>query len=397
MGHHDHIFDQSEEHTLRFPERLVIAASPERLVDLRAQASAALLAGVDQVPLHDSPDLDDQRLASASLVVLEVEPSNPTSLNRLTKLREKRPDLPVIAALSSPTLSVVQAIVRHGVADVVALPFVVTELVQACVNAAVNQGRAVSAPTTLAPLIAVVRATGGSGATTIATHLAGELAANSLHGCCLIDLDIQNGTVADYLAIRPRRTIADLLEAEDRVDRELLLSVVTTHQSGLNVIAAPEDIIPLETINPDQLLRILELARREYDWVVLDLPSNWTSWNLSIVLAASKVLMVVEMNIPSLRQAKRRLQLFASVGVRPDAVEIVVNRMEKRLFKTISLSDVEASLGCAVLSGIHAEGDAVSAAQDQGLLTGQVARRSRFNSDIVKLATDLKTSFGGHG
>ncbi|MFN5085106.1 MAG: CpaE family protein [Novosphingobium sp.] len=397
MGHHDHIFDQSEEHTLRFPERLVIAASPERLVDLRAQASAALLAGVDQVPLHDSPDLDDQRLASASLVVLEVEPSNPTSLNRLTKLREKRPDLPVIAALSSPTLSVVQAIVRHGVADVVALPFVVTELVQACVNAAVNQGRAVSAPTTLAPLIAVVRATGGSGATTIATHLAGELAANSLHGCCLIDLDIQNGTVADYLAIRPRRTIADLLEAEDRVDRELLLSAVTTHQSGLKVIAAPEDIIPLETINPDQLLRILELARREYDWVVLDLPSNWTSWNLSTVLAASKVLMVVEMNIPSLRQAKRRLQLFASVGVRPDAVEVVVNRMEKRLFKTISLSDVEASLGCAVLSSIHAEGDAVSAAQDQGLLTGQVARRSRFNSDIVKLATDLKTSFGGHG
>jgi len=107
--------------------------------------------------------------------------------------------------------------------------------------------------------------------------------------------------------------------------------------------------------------------------------------------------MVVEMNIPSLRQAKRRLQLFASVGVRPDAVEVVVNRMEKRLFKTISLSDVEASLGCAVLSSIHAEGDAVSAAQDQGLLTGQVARRSRFNSDIVKLATDLKTSFGGHG
>lgn len=397
MGSHDHIFDLSEEHTLRFPERLVIAASPERLVDLRAEASAALLAGVAQVPLHDSPDLDDERLSSASLVVLEVEPSNPTSLNRLTKLREKRPDLPVIAALSSPTLSVVQAIVRHGVADVVALPFVVTELVQACVNAAVNQGRAVLAPTTLAPLIAVVRATGGSGATTIATHLAGELATTSSRGCCLIDLDIQNGTVADYLAIRPRRTIADLLEAEDRVDRELFHSVVTTHQSGLTVVAAPEDIMPLETINPDQLLRILDLARREYDWVVLDLPSNWTSWNLSTVLAASKVLMVVEMNIPSLRQAKRRLQLFASVGVRPDAVEVVVNRLEKRLFKTISLSDVEASLGCTVLSGIHAEGDAVSAAQDQGLLTGQVARRSRFNSDIVKLAADLKASFGGHG
>ncbi len=397
MGSHDHIFDLSEEHTLRFPERLVIAASPERLVDLRAEASAALLAGVAQVPLYDSPDLDDERLSSASLVVLEVEPSNPTSLNRLTKLREKRPDLPVIAALSSPTLSVVQAIVRHGVADVVALPFVVTELVQACVNAAVNQGRAVLAPTTLAPLIAVVRATGGSGATTIATHLAGELATTSSRDCCLIDLDIQNGTVADYLAIRPRRTIADLLEAEDRVDRELFHSVVTTHQSGLTVVAAPEDIMPLETINPDQLLRILDLARREYDWVVLDLPSNWTSWNLSTVLAASKVLMVVEMNIPSLRQAKRRLQLFASVGVRPDAVEIVVNRLEKRLFKTISLSDVEASLGCTVLSGIHAEGDAVSAAQDQGLLAGQVARRSRFNSDIVKLATDLKASFGGHG
>lgn len=396
MGSHDHIFNQSEERTLRFPERLVIAASPERLEELCAQASAALLAGVTQVPLYGSPDLADDRLANASLVVLEVEPSNPTSLSRLTKLREARPDLPVIAALSNATLTVVQAIVRHGVTDVVAMPFVVSELVQACVNAAVSQDRNVHAKTALAPLIAVVRATGGGGATTIATHLAGELAIGSAHGCCLIDLDIQNGSVADYLGLRPRRTIADLLEAEDRVDRELFHSVTIEHQPGLAVIAAPEEILPLETINPDQLLRILELARREYNWVVLDLPSNWTSWNLSTVLAASKVLMVVEMNIPSLRQAMRRLQLFASVGVNPDAIEIVVNRLEKRLFKTISLSDVEASLGCPVLCGVHAEGDTVSAAQDQGLLAAQVSRRSRFSDDIAKLAASVKASLGGH-
>lgn len=397
MGSHEHIFTQSEERTLRFPERLVIAASPERLVELRAQTSAALLAGVIQIPVEGSPDLEDGQLANASLVVLEVDPADPVSLNRLARLRDKRPDLPVVAALSNATLSVVQTIVRHGVADVVALPFVVSELVQACVNAAITRERTAPVPATLAPLIAVVRATGGGGATTIATHLAGELAATSARGCCLLDLDIQNGSVADYLGLRPRRTISDLLDAEDRVDRDLFHSATVEHQPGLAVVAAPEDILPLETINPDQLLRILDLARREYDWVVLDLPSNWTSWNLSTVLAASKVLMVVEMNIPSLRQAKRRLQLFASVGVRPEAIEIVVNRLEKRLFKTISLADVEASLGCPVLSGVHAEGDAVAAAQDQGLLAGQVSRRGRFNTDIVKLAADLKASLGGHG
>lgn len=397
MGSHDHIFNQSEEHTLRFPERLVIAASPERLAELHAQASASLLAGVTQIALHDSSGLEDERLANANLVVLEVEPSNPTSLSRLTTLRKKRPDLPVIAALSNATLSVVQTIVRQGVADVVALPFVASELVQACVNGAVSQEPAAPARAALAPLIAVVRATGGGGVTTIATHLAGELGSTASRGCCLIDLDIQSGSVADYLAIRPRRTISDLLEAEDRVDRDLFQSVVEKHQSGLAVIAAPEEIIPLEMINPDQLLRILDIARREYEWVVLDLPSSWTNWNLSTVLAASKVLVVVEMNIPSLRQAKRRLQLFNSVGVKPDAVEIVVNRLEKRLFKTISLSDVEASLGCPVLSGVHAAGDEVSAAQDQGLLTGQVARRSRFNADIVKLAAELRASLGEQG
>lgn len=397
MGNHDHSFDQSEEHTLQFPARLVIAASPERLAGLREQASAALLAGVSQVALDGSPDLDDERLSSASLVVLEVDPANPASLSRLTRLRERRPDLPVIAALANANLSVVQAIVRHGVADVVALPFAVTELVQACVNAAVSQEREAPVQAALAPLIAVVRATGGGGATTIATHLAGELAASSARGCCLIDLDIQNGSVADYLAMPARRTISDLLDADDRVDRDLLRSVVAEHGSGLAVVAAPDEIVPLETVNPDQLLRVLDQARREYGWVVLDLPSNWTNWNLSTVLAASKVLMVVEMSISSLRQAKRRLQLFASVGVRPEAVEIVVNRLEKRLFKTISLADVEASLGCTVLAGIHADSDAVSAAQDQGLLAGQVARRSRFSSDIAKLASALKTALGDQG
>ena len=165
------------------------------------------------------------------------------------------------------------------------------------------------------------------------------------------------------------------------------------------MFAAPPDIIPLESVNSRQLHKILDIACNEYEFVFLDMPSNLTNWSLSVLTRANSIVMVTEQNIASLRQAKRRLDLFGSVGIGKEAVSVVVNRMERRLFGSISLGDVEEALDRRVIEGLRSEGQNIAIAQDQGLLMGQMRSKSTYTAGIASLTETLKQSLrkGSHG
>src|SRR3546814_1108244 len=86
----------------------------------------------------------------------------------------------------------------------------------------------------------------------------------------------------------------------------LLRSTTTEHPSGLHVVAAPPDIIPLESVSAEQMSDILDLARQEFSNVLVDLPGSWTNWSLSLVALADAVCLITEMSIPS-RSDERRV------------------------------------------------------------------------------------------
>src|SRR5690606_21256221 len=89
------------------------------------------------------------------------------------------------------------------------------------------------------------------------------------------------------------------------------------------------------------------------------------------------------------RQAKRRLDLFRNVGIDSRIVSVVVNRIERRLFGTISLADVAHALGQEVLVGLHVDAQNIGIAQDQGLLVSEVRAKSPYAADVAKLADML--------
>ena len=148
-------------------------------------------------------------------------------------------------------------------------------------------------------------------------------------------------------------------------------------------------ITPLETVNVDQLLALLDIVRREFDFVLVDLPADWTNWALSVTLTSSEVLLITDLSIASLRQAKRRVELLTSVGLERSKLQVIVNRVERRLFKTIGVDDVREALKCEVLTSLTAEGAVMSSAQDQGLLISEINHRSKFAADIRRLASLL--------
>jgi pilus assembly protein CpaE len=393
MGAHDIIAERMSSQKTRDGGDILVVASPASIELLQRSRIAESLHGLRPVPREPGQTVGDDLLAQARLVVIEVQPDSGPSAARLTALRERFPKVPVIAAIEGASLPIVRTLVRQGIADVVALPFDVAELQQACLDAMAFVEERVEQKVDLAPVVAVARSIGGCGATSIATHLAADLAANdaSGRGAVIVDLDLQFGSVADFLGVRARGSLVDLLEARERLDEDLLRSMIGDAGNGLHVIAAPDTIMPLESVNTDFLLKLIDALRRQFGYVVLDLPANWTNWALSAALGADAVVLVVELSIASLRQAKRRLELFRSIGIDEKSVQIVVNRVEKRLFRTISLDDVSETLGHPVLGSIALEAPAVSVAQNQGMLAQQVHRKSRFASDVADVGELLRS------
>jgi pilus assembly protein CpaE len=344
----------------------------------------------------DAP-LPTDLLKESRIVVIEVDSEVPSSIERILSTGEKFPNLPIIAAVRNPALPLVRTLLKNGIADVIGLPLSYSDLSEALQQVLAGMQKDEEVDTSPAKIISVIKSIGGVGASMIATQAASRYAA--MHagdqcGTCLIDLDLQFGSIASYLGINQPIDLSDLLSAGARIDGELLQSVSSSLPTGLHVVPAPTEIMPMESVNAEQIYRIIEIASLEYDTIFIDLPGNWTNWSVSLVARSDIVLLVVELTIASLRQAKRQLALLESQGISGEHVQIVVNRVEKKLFRSINLQDAEKAINYPVRHSLHNDYPLVSAAQDRGVLIDEIRRKSKIGKDIEMLLESIDETLG---
>jgi pilus assembly protein CpaE len=142
------------------------------------------------------------------------------------------------------------------------------------------------------------------------------------------------------------------------------------------------------------MLDIVELAAREFGTVLVDLPSNWTNWSLSLLARSDLILLVTQMTIPSLNRARRQLELMREQDLNHLDVRIVVNRLEKAFMRTIRLSDVREGLGLDVSYTIANEHATMRAAIDRGVPIDEIRRKSPLGKDLDTLDAGIAAALG---
>lgn len=343
----------------------------------------------------DTIDLED--LAGSAAAVIQVDPSEPTSVTRFEKIASAT-KTPLIAAAYEPPLALVRALVRAGAHDVVPLPLDIADLETSLMpirEQITRQSQAANAAN--GKVVSVVKSVGGIGATALLTQLGVCAARNeAAHGreVCLLDVDLQFGNAAFQLGLRPSLTFSDLLEAGARLDGQLLRATTTTHPSGLQVIAAPPQMTPLDAVTSEQLIAIIEIARREFGTVLLDLPANWTNWSLSLLAQSDLVLLVTELSVTGLQRARRQLELIAEQDLNGLDLRIVVNRFEKGLLRSVRLSDVQKTLGRDIAFTIANEPAVMHAAIERGVPIDEIKRKSTVGKDIETLDAAVAAGLG---
>lgn len=356
---------------------------------------ADLPLAINIVPVTDWIDPDE--LSKALVAIVQVDADNAASVKRFQKLAQLV-STPLIAGVYEPPLALVRALVRGGAHDVIPLPASIEE-VQSSLAALKEElaKRQSAVRSTTGKLVSVIKSVGGVGATALISQLAiryVQSEARKGREACLMDLDLQFGDVAFQLGLRPKFTLLDLLEAGSRLDGELLRATCAEHPSGLKVIAAPVDMMPIEGMPTEHLLRIIELARREFDTVFVDLPTNWTNWSLSVVAQSDLALLVTEQSVAGINRARRQLTLLDSQDLSNIDVRVIVNRYEKSLARTVRPADVKNALGRDVAYTVANDFALVRSAIDRGVSIDELKRKSAVGKDLDVLDAGIAAALG---
>jgi pilus assembly protein CpaE len=377
--------------------------APVRLLLAAVEGEASTLVGanaagfpLDLVIADPAELVDPSVLKGAAAAVVQVTEGSELSIARFKQLAEG--PVPLIAAAYDPPLAFVRSLVRAGAHDVVPLPLDLEELetaldpIRRMVTSQATRRRAGHQK-----VVTMIKSEGGVGATSLLTQMATHFAANERSAgrdCCLLDLDVQFGDAALQLGLMPQLTFADLIDAGKRLDGEMVRSVATEHPSGLKVISAPRQIMPLEAMTSDQLLSIVDLATAEFGTVFVDLPTNWTNWSLSLLARSDLVLMVTELRVPSLHRARRQLDLLTSQDMNNLEVRIIINRAEKGFFQNVGLADAERVLHRPVAFTVANDHATMTQAIDRGVPIAEVKRKCALVKDLEAMDRGVAAALG---
>lgn len=175
-------------------------------------------------------------------------------------------------------------------------------------------------------VISLFGAKGGVGTTTLAVHLAAYLARQHNKKTLLIDHNHQLGHVGLLLGLQESNYhFDDLLRNADRLDAELLSGFRARHASGLDVISSPSTCSIRHHAMPEDIERIFNFLRQEYDFVVADSSLQYEDAGAMIQYSDS-VYLVSTPDIAALRDLSRYIEHMGLTETSPDKLHVAINR-----------------------------------------------------------------------
>lgn len=243
-------------------------------------------------------------------------------------------------------------------------------------------------------LIAVQALAGGVGATTMAVNLAWELANVSKDKAprvCLIDLGLQFGAVATYLDLPRRESVLELLSDVDSVDGDSFAQALVSFEDKMQVLTAPADILPLDMLGPQDVSKLLDIAREHFDYVVVDMPPTLVQWSETVLEAAQVYFAMVELDMRSAQNALRLKRALQSEDLPFDKLRFVMNRAPKftDLQGKSRVKRMAESLGISIDLQLPDGGRVVAQACDHGLPLASQAAKNPLRKELAKLAASL--------
>lgn len=326
------------------------------------------------------------RTAKYDLVILPIGSATPEDL--LLIEHDIRPSAPfIIGTAANATQELILGALRAGIPEFVPAP-VQSEEFDVAVRRLLRRMEPVQR--TRGTLIAVYSGKGGLGTTTMAVNLATAIAREQPAArVALVDFVVVGGDVRVMLDLKPSYDIGDLVMKVDRIDGELLSSLMTPGPAGLHVLASSDRPEVQDLIEGSATGTILAQLRAHFHFVVLDLEHYLGERTIGALDAADRIVLVTQLSVPALRSTQRTLDLFNRLGYPPTKVQVVVNRSNAE--SALTIGDAETVLGRRISAKLPNDFSACAEATTKGVPVLVHEPGSSLSSGFVQLASTLTT------
>ncbi|HEV2530976.1 hypothetical protein [Phenylobacterium sp.] len=331
------------------------------------------------------------KAARASAVILEVDARSNGALTFVKRLAGSARDGRLIVVARSASGEDVRALFRAGASDVLTGSLTAETLRASLAEVLQAESGAQQEP---GAVISVIKGGGGAGATTLALNLAALLAQGDDkrrrpgRSAAVLDFDLQFGDSDLALDLQARSSILDLLRASERVDPKFLEGVMTEHASGLKLLAPPPSVLPLDALNTDFAVELVDYAAQLFQRTIIDLPAAWTDWTLPVLARSDLVVLVTPPTVPGAVGARRMLDALKSAGVQPPTF-LVINRLQGLLEAFEKPSRIGRSLEMPVDAALRFDPAAIKAG-DRGELVSRAFPNAPLSKDLRACAAKLE-------
>jgi pilus assembly protein CpaE len=232
--------------------------------------------------------------------------------------------------------------------------------------------------------VGIVSAKGGCGATTIACHVAYELRRQSSFEVLLADFDLYSGNVQFLMKTKSAYSIDDAFNNLHRLDASYWKALISNGIPRLEVITAPDPATLSNLPTAEQMIKVLNFVRTQYDWSVIDLGRNMNHLGLSILDEIDETFLVTTLEISALHRAKQILQKLTDSGYGRNRLRLVLNKLPSR--QEITPVEIEKMLGWPVYGLLSDDSESLYESISQGKLLPPSAKLSK---QLAQLARKL--------
>ncbi len=332
-------------------------------------------------------EFDELERAGPELVIVDLESDPQVGLRFIQFLVESRRAGAVVAAARELTQELLLQSMRAGVTEVLSKPLEPDETRAALERVFRKAGRPAKEEGGVGAgrAITVFGAKGGVGVTALATNLAVAIHRLTRQRTLLLDLDVELGETAFLLGMEPKFSLLDLIRNFHRLDSGLLDSFIEHHESGIELLAAPELPADFDAVNGNRMRQVLGFLREHFEWVVIDKPKSFHTAFDCVLEDSDESYLVTTPDLQALRNITRslpRLQKAKGSGDGPP-LRLVVNRWQGE--ELVSLKEIERTVGLDVFHFLRNDFGPIREAINKGSPV-VLQRSSSYGADVQKLA-----------
>lgn len=327
------------------------------------------------------------------IIVLPIDAGQPAEVEAVVRRLGAGADgAKVIAVVRHAEVATMRLLMKEGCADVLAAPASEASLALALdsfftpVASSSSSGRS-------GQIVAILKAGGGVGATALAVQIGAMLGEKGAR-VCVADLDLQFGAAAVYLDMPEAATVTDCLAAGSGLKDMAFAGLLAKHRSGLNLLAAPRQLTPLETLAPAQTETLLTGLRRDFELTILDLPSAWTAWTNRALQMADRIVVVTHLSVPHVHMLDRQLTVLKTQGLDNRNLTLVCNALSSEQTGYLTVKAAERALRREFAAVIPEDRKVMYAAINQGIELSAVRRGTKIEKAVGDLATLIGAGVG---